>query len=173
MATSRKEINCCQVNESATRFVGETESLEEAVQEGAHNTPPDIDEVSQLILHWADGDQAALDRLMPLVYDELRRLAHHYMRCEHPGHTLQTTALVDEAYLRLVDQTHTHWKGRAQFFGIAAQLMRRILVDHARSHLYAKREGARGKLHSMRWPCCRRAAARNLSTLMTRWNASR
>jgi RNA polymerase sigma factor (TIGR02999 family) len=133
------------MNESA-RLVGESQYLRDAVQRHDFRTPPNPDEVSQLILDWADGDQAALDRLIPLVYNELRRLAHHYMRREHPGHTLQTTALVDEAYLRLVDQTHTHWKSRAQFFGIAAQLMRRILVDHARSHLYAKRGGGARKV---------------------------
>jgi RNA polymerase sigma factor (TIGR02999 family) len=99
-----------------------------------------------MVLDWADGDQAALDKIMPLVYDELRRLAHRFMRREHPGHTLQTTALVDEAYLRLLNQTHTQWKNRAQFFSIAAQLMRRILVDHARSHLYAKRGGGARKV---------------------------
>jgi RNA polymerase sigma factor (TIGR02999 family) len=146
MATSRKELECWQINESNARFAGESQRLREAVRRGAYKTPPNPDDVSQLILDWADGDQAALDKLIPLVYNELRRLAHHYMRREHPGHTLQTTALVDEAYLRLVDQTHTHWKSRAQFFGIAAQLMRRILVDHARSHLYAKRGGGARKV---------------------------
>jgi RNA polymerase sigma-70 factor (ECF subfamily) len=145
MATSRKELECSRMNESA-KLVGESQYLRDAVQRRDFRTSPNPDEVSQLILDWADGDQAALDKMMPLVYDELRRLAHHYMRRENPGHTLQTTALVDEAYLRLVDQTHTHWKSRAQFFGIAAQLMRRILVDHARSHLYAKRGGGARKV---------------------------
>jgi RNA polymerase sigma factor (TIGR02999 family) len=146
MATSRKELDSFRMNESRARLVGETQSLREQVSLGDYKTPPNLDEVSLLVQDWADGDQAALDKLMPLVYDELRRLAHHYMMREHPGHTLQTTALVDEAYLRLVDQTHTHWKSRAQFFGIAAQLMRRILVDHARSHLYAKRGGGARKV---------------------------
>jgi RNA polymerase sigma factor (TIGR02999 family) len=146
MATSRKELDRWQMNESRARLVEETQSLRDPVRPGAYNTPSNLDEVSQLVLDWADGDQSALDKLMPLVYDELRRLAHNYMRREHPGHTLQTTALVDEAYLRLVDQTHTHWNSRAQFFGIAAQLMRRILVDHARSHLYAKRGGGARKV---------------------------
>jgi RNA polymerase sigma-70 factor (ECF subfamily) len=141
MATSRKELDSYQMNESRARLPGGTQSLQDPLRPPAYKTPPKLDEVSQLILDWADGDQTALDKLMPLVYDELRRLAHNYMRREHPGHTLQTTALVDEAYLRLVDQTHTQWNSRAQFFGIAAQLMRRILVDHARSHLYAKRGG--------------------------------
>jgi RNA polymerase sigma factor (TIGR02999 family) len=95
-------------------------------------------DVTQLLVAWSDGDKAALDQLMPLVYDELRRLARHYMNQEHGGHTLQTTALINEAYLRLVDQRMS-WRNRAHFFGIAAQMMRRILVDHARSHQYAKR----------------------------------
>jgi RNA polymerase sigma-70 factor (ECF subfamily) len=146
MATSRKELGCYQMNEPGAGLVGERECPEDPVGPGAYETPHNHDEVSQLVLDWADGDQGALDKLMPLVYDELRRLAHLYMGREHPGHTLQTTALVDEAYLRLADQTHTHWKSRAQFFGIAAQLMRRILVDHARSHLYAKRGGGARKV---------------------------
>ncbi len=98
-------------------------------------------EVTQLLLDWSHGDKAALDKLMPLVYDELRRLAHHYMGRERPGHTLQTTALVNEAYLRLVDQRSVQWQNRAHFFGIASQMMRRILVDHARSLHYKKRGG--------------------------------
>ncbi len=102
---------------------------------------PSPHEVTQLLLDWSNGDQLALDRLMPLVHDELRRLAHHYMGRENQGHTLQTTALVNEAYLRLVGQKESHWQNRAQFFGLAAQLMRHILVDHARSHAYAKRGG--------------------------------
>ena len=98
-------------------------------------------EVSQLLIDWSSGNKAALDQLIPLVDAELRRLAHQYMRQERPGHTLQTTALVNEAYLRLVDQRHVHWQNRAHFFGIAAQLMRRILVDYARNRRYAKRGG--------------------------------
>src|SRR6266513_5869736 len=98
-------------------------------------------EVTQLLLDWSKGNQAALDKLMPLVDRELHRLAHHYMRNEKPGHTLQTTALVNEAYLRLVEQKRTHWKNRAHFFALSAQLMRRILVDHARKRQYAKRGG--------------------------------
>ena len=144
MATSRKELEF-QMEGSRAGLSGETQYLREPVRVHT-SSQPKLDEVSQLVLDWADGDQAALDRLMPLVYDELRRVAHHYMRREHPGHTLQTTALVDEAYLRLVDQTHTHWSSRAQFFAIASQLMRRILVDHARSHLYAKRGGGARKV---------------------------
>jgi RNA polymerase sigma factor (TIGR02999 family) len=98
-------------------------------------------EVTQLLLDWSRGDQAALDKLMPLVYGELRRMANRYMRREHVGHTLQTTALINEAYLRLIEQQHVQWHNRAHFFAISAQLMRRILVDHARSHTRAKRGG--------------------------------
>lgn len=97
--------------------------------------------VTQLLVAWSEGDQAARDELMPLVYEELRRLAHHYIRRERPGHTLQTSGLVNEAYLRLVDQTNTQWESRAHFFGIAARLMRQILVDYARKQRYAKRGG--------------------------------
>ncbi len=97
--------------------------------------------VTELLLDWGNGDQAALEKLMPLVYEELRRLAHRYMERENSNHTLQTSALVNEAYLRLADQKNMRWQNRAQFFGISAQLMRRILVDHARSHNYAKRGG--------------------------------
>src|SRR5437016_7878858 len=98
-------------------------------------------EVTQLLTDWGNGNQAVADKLMPLVYEELRRLAHQYMNKERPGHTLQTSGLVNEAYLRLVDQREVHWQNRAHFFGIAAQLMRRILVDYARSRHYAKRGG--------------------------------
>ena len=98
-------------------------------------------EMTQLLLDWSNGDQAAIDKLMPLVYDELRRLAHYYMGREAPGHTLQTSALVNEAYLRLIDQRSVQWQNRAHFFGIASQMMRRILVDHARARHYAKRGG--------------------------------
>jgi RNA polymerase sigma-70 factor, ECF subfamily len=104
-------------------------------------SPPTPNEVTQLLLDWGNGDQTALDRLIPLVYEELRRLAHHYMGRENHHHTLQTSALVNEAYLRLVEQKNTRWQNRAQFFGISAQLMRRILVDHARGRHYAKRGG--------------------------------
>ena len=101
--------------------------------------PPNI---TQLLVAWNGGDKAALDQLLPIVYDELRRQAARYLRQERPGHTLQTTALVHEAYLRLVDQKNVQWQNRAQFFGIAAQLMRRILVDHARTKHRAKRGGS-------------------------------
>jgi len=90
--------------------------------------------VSGLLRAWSDGDRAALDRLTPIVYDELRRLASRYMRSERTGHSLQTTALVNEAYMRLVDYKSMQWQNRAHFFAVSAQLMRRILVDHARRH---------------------------------------
>src|ERR1044071_10239742 len=88
--------------------------------------------VTQLLIDWSEGDQKALDKLMPLVYSELRRLASNYLRRERQNHTLQPTALVNEAYLKLIDQKNARWQNRAHFFGISAQLMRRILVDHAR-----------------------------------------
>jgi RNA polymerase sigma factor (TIGR02999 family) len=97
--------------------------------------------VSQLLRQWGAGDQAALDKLMPLVYSELRRLASNYLRRERQNHTLQPTALVNEAYLKLIDQKSARWQNRAHFYGVAAQLMRRILVDHARQHQAAKRGG--------------------------------
>src|ERR1700719_87732 len=95
---------------------------------------PDNWEVSGLLRAWSDGDRAALDRLTPIVYDELRRLARRYMRGERPGHSLQTTALVNEAYMRLVDYKSMQWQNRAHFFAVSAQVMRRILVEHARRH---------------------------------------
>jgi RNA polymerase sigma-70 factor (ECF subfamily) len=103
---------------------------------------PASQDVSQLLVDWSNGDQAALDKLLPLVNTELRQLARRYLRRENPGHTLQTSALVNEAYLRLIDQKSVRWQNRAHFFGIAARLMRRILIDHARSHHRAKRGGA-------------------------------
>jgi RNA polymerase sigma-70 factor (ECF subfamily) len=102
-------------------------------QQGDAKTPAG-GEVSQLLLAWRDGDQGALDRLTPIVYDELRRLARRYMRHERPGHSLQTTDLVNEAYVRLVDYKRMQWQNRAHFFAVSAQLMRRILVEHARRH---------------------------------------
>ena len=109
-------------------------------------TTPSQKEVTQLLIDWGKGDQAALEKLLPLVDGELRRLAGRYMRRESPGHTLQTSALVNEAYLRLIEQKSVHWQNRAHFFGIAAQLMRRILVDHARRRQYAKRGGGAQKV---------------------------
>lgn len=98
--------------------------------------------VTELLRAWGGGDPAALNELLPHIYDELRRLAGHYLRRERPDHTLQPTALVHEAYLRLIDTNNVRWQNRAHFFGAAAQAMRRILVDHARQHAAAKRGGA-------------------------------
>lgn len=102
---------------------------------------PTTHEVTQLLMAWSDGDESALDQLVPLVEAELHRLAKLYLSQERPGHTLQTTALVNEAYLRLIDWKNVHWQNRAHFFGVSAGLMRRILVDHARSRHYRKRGG--------------------------------
>jgi RNA polymerase sigma factor (TIGR02999 family) len=99
------------------------------------------EEVTLLLLAWSEGDQAALDKLVPLVYDELHRLAHRYISRERPGNTLQTTALAHEAYLRLVDGKSVHWQNRAHFFAVAAQTMRRILVDLARARQNLKHGG--------------------------------
>ena len=96
-------------------------------------------EVTRLLREWANGNQSALETLTPLVYEELRRLAESYLRREHPGHTLQPTAVVHEAYLRLVGQTPSNWENRSHFYGIAARLMRQILVDYARNRKAAKR----------------------------------
>jgi len=104
-------------------------------------TGPASHEVTLLLREWCRGDHSALDKLMPLVYDELRRLAHHYMARERGGHTLQTTALVNEAYLRLIDAGQVEWKDRAHFFAISANVMRRILVEIARSRGSRKRGG--------------------------------
>jgi RNA polymerase sigma factor (TIGR02999 family) len=102
---------------------------------------PSQNEVTQLLLAWSDGDQTALEELTPLVYAELHRLAERYMRRERAGHPLQTTALVNEAYVRLIDLRQVQWRNRAHFFGVAAQLMRHILVDFARKRLQAERGG--------------------------------
>ena len=98
-------------------------------------------EITRLLVAWSDGDESALAQLTPLVYEELHRLAHRYMSGERPGHTLQTTALVNEAYVRLIDWKNVRWQNRAHFFAASAQLMRRILVDFARLHNYQKRGG--------------------------------
>ena len=103
--------------------------------------PQQEHEITQLLAKWSDGNQAALDELYPLVYGELHRLARRYMSRERKGHTLQTTALINEAYVRLVDQRNVQWANRSHFFAISAQIMRRILIDHARRHAYAKRGG--------------------------------
>lgn len=98
-------------------------------------------QITELLAEWRDGNQSALDELYPLVYDELHRLARRYMSRERKDHTLQTTALINEAYVRLVDQKNVNWANRSHFFAISAQIMRRILIDHARRHAYAKRGG--------------------------------
>ncbi len=102
--------------------------------------------VTQLLLKWSKGDKKASEELIPLVYDELRRVAQKYLSRERPDHTLQATALVHEAYLRLVDQTNVDWQDRAHFFGLASQMMRHILVDHARRHRAEKRGGLAQRL---------------------------
>jgi RNA polymerase sigma factor (TIGR02999 family) len=101
---------------------------------------PSLTKVTQLLTAWSEGDESALEELLPLVHGELHRLAHRYMSHERKDHTLQTTALVNEAYLKLVEQ-RVSWRNRAHFFGIAAQIMRRILIDHARKHLGPQRGG--------------------------------
>jgi RNA polymerase sigma-70 factor (ECF subfamily) len=98
-------------------------------------------QITELLAEWREGNQSALDELYPLVYDELHRLARRYMSRERKDHTLQTTALINEAYVRLVDQKNVNWANRSHFFAISAQIMRRILIDHARRHAYAKRGG--------------------------------
>ena len=106
----------------------------------------DSDNVTRLLLEWGDGNQQALEALVPLIYKELRNLAHNFLYRERPGHTLQTTALVHEAYLKLIDQNDARWQNRAHFFAIAAQAMRRILIDSARKHAAAKRGGPQEEL---------------------------
>jgi RNA polymerase sigma factor (TIGR02999 family) len=114
-----------------------------AKQDRPNGRPPDV---TQLLLDWSKGNKEALSELTPLVYDELRRLAGGYLRRERPDHTLQATALVHEAYLQLIDQRNVRWQNRAHFFGLAATLMRRILVEDARRHLAIKRGSAQSKL---------------------------
>jgi len=106
----------------------------------------DSDKVTRLLLEWSDGNQQALEALVPLIYKELRNLAHNFLYRERQGHTLQTTALVHEAYLKLIDQNDARWQNRAHFFAIAAQAMRRILIDSARKHAAAKRGGPQEEL---------------------------
>lgn len=106
----------------------------------------DPDNVTRLLLEWSGGNKQALEKMLPLIYDELRRLAHNFLYRERPGHTLQTTALVHEAYLKLIDQRDARWQNRAHFFAIAAQAMRRILIDSARKHIADKRGGGGEKL---------------------------
>jgi RNA polymerase sigma-70 factor, ECF subfamily len=108
--------------------------------------PPSPSEVTRLLKDWSSGDSTALDQLIPIVYEELRAVAARYLRRERQDHTLQPTALVNEAYLRLIDQKQVQWQNRAHFIGVAAQMMRRILVDHAKNHNRAKRGGGARKV---------------------------
>lgn len=103
---------------------------------------PETTDVTALLIQWSRGDQAALERLMPHIYNECRRIASYQLRREHPDHTLDPTGLVHEAYLRMVDQRHATWENRAQFFGVVAQVMRRVLVDYARAQHAQKRGGS-------------------------------
>src|SRR2546422_2411650 len=112
------------------------------MQKASHPGEAAVNDISKLLRAWSDGDQSALEGLTPIVYDELHRLAHRYMKRERPGHSLQTTALVNEAYMRLVDYKRMQWQNRAHFFAVSAQLMRRILVDHARRHNVKRGGGA-------------------------------
>ncbi len=115
------------------------------MQESSMSKHP-TEEITQLLLAWGKGDEGAFDRLMPLVYDEMRKIARRYMSRQRPDHTLQTTALVNEAYLRLIDSSKVQWQNRAHFYAISAQLMRRILVDFARARTNQKRGGGAQKV---------------------------
>jgi len=109
-------------------------------------TAPSVSEVSQLLINWGQGDESALEKLIPLVYDELRKMAHYQMARENPGHTLQTTALANEVCLRLLGTVEVSWRDRAHFLALSAKLMRRVLVDHARGRGRVKRGGAMIKM---------------------------
>jgi RNA polymerase sigma factor (TIGR02999 family) len=111
-------------------------------QKAGYMAPPSVHEVTQLLQAWSEGDRRALEELIPLVYEELHKVAHGYMAHEPPDHTLQTTAVVNEAYLRLVNFRQCSWQNRAHFFAVCAKLMRQILIDFARSRRYLKRGGA-------------------------------
>ena len=128
-----------QTGASITRFtlLANMDPLNQQIPAGS------AEGITQLLTRWTQGDANALEQLTPLVYGELHRLASNYLRRERREHTLQPTALVNELYLKIFDQHRTHWRNRAQFFGVAAQLMRRILVDHARAHYTSKRGGNR------------------------------
>src|SRR5262245_18227299 len=157
MPPSTTKATICAITRHAVEFFQKLGTRNGHASEGCYNprhlsyfslrkywpmTTPSSQEVTRLLLAWRNGDQEALERLTPLVYGELRRMAHRFMRRERPDHTLQTSALVNEAYLRLVDCRQVDWQNRAHFFGIAAQMMRQILIDHARGHARAKRGGA-------------------------------
>jgi RNA polymerase sigma factor (TIGR02999 family) len=125
----------------------EPESANESRRRISNGTPPaGTQEVTHLLADWSQGDEAALQKLTPLVYEELRRLAHHYMEGQAPDHTLQTTALLDEAYLRLVDQNRPSFTNRSHFFAVAAKAMRQILLDYAKSQQRQKRGGGASKV---------------------------
>ena len=125
-------------------------------------------EATKLLLAWGQGDQGALERLVPLVHDELHRIARRCMAGERVGHSLQATALVNEAYLRLIDVSHVDWQNRAHFLAVSARLMRRILVDHARSRNYEKRGGGAQQSHSMKDWSCRQEPGQDLVALARR-----
>ena len=133
---SRRRISSNLLMRKTENFPGVSRSYNQSVRmQGAlMRSELDPNDISKLLHAWSDGDQSALNGLTPIVYNELRRLAHRYMERERPDHTLQTTALVNEAYMRLVDYKRMQWQDRAHFFAVSAQVMRRILVDHARSH---------------------------------------
>jgi RNA polymerase sigma factor (TIGR02999 family) len=120
--------------------------------------PSDETSVTELLQHWSNGDQQAFDELLPIIYGELRQVAHRYLHREHAERTLQTTALVHEAYLKLIDQRSVNWQNRAHFFAIAAQAMRRILLDNARKRAAAKREGEKVDLDDVAIVSSQRAA---------------
>ena len=126
---------------SSLKQIGHPQTLAPVVAEDEAVTAPSSHQVTGLLLAWGRGDEAALEQLVPLVHGELRRLARRHMGHERQGHTLQATALVNEAYLRLIDVQQVHWQNRAHFFAMSARLMRRILVDFARSRNYQKRGG--------------------------------
>ncbi|HEV3196689.1 MAG TPA: sigma-70 family RNA polymerase sigma factor [Bryobacteraceae bacterium] len=128
-------------------------------------------ETTQLLRAWADGDQGALEQLTPRVYDELRRIAGHFMRHERPGRSMQTTALVHEAYLKLIDVSNVDWQHRAHFFAVSAQIMRHILLDRARRRVAAKRGGAAPKLNLDEAPEIGSGRARELIALDDALNA--
>jgi RNA polymerase sigma factor (TIGR02999 family) len=126
---------------------GETESaIGNRAAISTASRPENAPDVTQLLINWSHGDRAALDKLTPLVYEELQRLAHHYMEGQRPDHTLQTTALVNEAYLRLADQRKPSFTSRSHFFAVAAKAMRQILVDHAKASHRQKRGGGAAKV---------------------------
>src|SRR5882724_7875943 len=128
-------------------------------------------ETTQLLRAWANGDQGALEQLTPRVYSELRRIAGHFMKDERPGRTIQTTALVHEAYIKLIDVANVNWQHRAHFFAVSAQIMRRILLDQARRRVAAKRGGASPKVNLAEIPDLGPSRARELIALDDALNA--